>query len=596
MALGLAVYFERKTLLWNSLAVLAASSLVFAKGWIAVPEPVNGLETPIRIVGALVVSIAVLLSTRIWTGVKYQDACSTAGERGPVPVVPSSIPFIGHALYLLWDADSFLRTVRDNVTQNVFGLNFLGTKHVILGSPSVIESIGAKDSEGLDNQTFVSVLRRNILGLSNEVTQGGKAAAVISSDFYDKVFSESNMDSLAKRVVGLLRENVPDLVTFNESFVDQQAWERASLTTVVEVPGAQKDLSESNFGMLIRNFVGHTINTAFAGIAFMDDFPTFNETLQSFESKVNLLATGLPRWVPIPGLPAGYIARRGLLANLNQLQKSYERELGGEDIISTEADVGDFSAAFTTSRRLFNELDVPSTVYAEAHLYAFWALNAAARDLVFWMMMHILAEPGLADRIREEVRLHARVTQPINGFGMMEPPRLDIDLEGLQSKCPLLLSCYMETVRLYNNSWAVQKAGQDVVISDNSSYGVAAKYLVKKGEHVHVSNSLLNTDSQYRSAEKFIADRFVIYSEKQEATRADWGTVRHDNGMWQMAGASKFAQSLCLSTVATVLGVWKMNPVDSGGWKIPRRGEGPLTARPKGDARVRIRRRELERK
>lgn len=77
-----------------------------------VPEPVNSLETPIRVIAALVVGVTILLSTRIWTGLKYQDACSQTGEKKAVPVVPSSIPFIGHALQLLWDVDSFLRRVR----------------------------------------------------------------------------------------------------------------------------------------------------------------------------------------------------------------------------------------------------------------------------------------------------------------------------------------------------------------------------------------------------------------------------------------------------------------------------------------------------
>lgn len=125
----------------------------------------------------------------------------------------------------------------------MFAVNFLGTKHVILGSPALVESIGAKETEGLDNQTFVSALRRNILGLSNELPKGGNAATILANDFYDNVFAEANVKSLAKKAVILLKEHVPDLITFNESYVDQQMWERASLTTVAD---AQKDLSESN--------------------------------------------------------------------------------------------------------------------------------------------------------------------------------------------------------------------------------------------------------------------------------------------------------------------------------------------------------------
>ncbi|KAL0262262.1 hypothetical protein SLS55_003701 [Diplodia seriata] len=578
MALGLAVYLERKTLLWNSAWALSALALAIAKGWISVPEPVNSLETPIRVVGALVVTTVILLLTRIWTGVKYQDACSKAGERSPVAVLPSSVPFLGHALQLTWDVDSFLKKARDDVTQNIFGLGLLGTKHAVLGSPVLVESIEAKEYEGLDDRTFVSALRKNIFGVPTE----------IPAELYEKVFTESHMESLSKKAVGLLKEIVPDLITFNESYVDQQAWERASLTTVVETPDSGRDLSDSNLDMLLQEFSGHVINSAFAGIAFMDDYPTFNETLQNFDSKAYILGTGHPRWVPVPGLPAGYIARRALLANMSSLQKSYDRELGGEDIISKEENVGDFSAAFTASRRLLAEQNVPSEVYPNAHLYIFWALNAATRDLVFWMMIHILAEPGLAERVREEVRPVARATRPKNGFGLMEPPRIDVDLDGLRTKCPLLLSCYMETVRLYNTAWSIGKAKQDVVLSDKSAAGVAAEFVVKKGEHVDVSNGLLNTDSQYRNAEKFVADRFVVHDEKGAAVRADWGRVRHDNGMWRMAGLGVFAQSLCLATVSTVLGAWTMEPVDKAGWKIPRRANGPLTAQPKGNVRVRI--------
>lgn len=95
------------------------------------------------------------------------------------------------------------------------------------------------EHEKVDDETFVSTIRKNIFGFSSE------HPAVNSSEFYDKIFSESNMESLSKKAVILLKENIPDFITFNESFVDQQAWERASLTTLVENPDSEKDLSES---------------------------------------------------------------------------------------------------------------------------------------------------------------------------------------------------------------------------------------------------------------------------------------------------------------------------------------------------------------
>lgn len=93
-----------------------------------------------------------------------------------------------------------------------------------------------------------------MMGLSDQVSRDGKASAVLSSDFYDKVFTESHMNSLADRAVRRLKENVPDLVTFNESFVDLQPWERVSLTTVVDDTDAQHDLAESYLGCVMFLF------------------------------------------------------------------------------------------------------------------------------------------------------------------------------------------------------------------------------------------------------------------------------------------------------------------------------------------------------
>lgn len=88
MALGLAVYLERKTLLWTSAWALAASALVIAKGWIsgewniALPlSPVyaRGVlhQTPSRALLRLPVSFLLLSGLPVWTIVVMALCCES---------------------------------------------------------------------------------------------------------------------------------------------------------------------------------------------------------------------------------------------------------------------------------------------------------------------------------------------------------------------------------------------------------------------------------------------------------------------------------------------------------------------------------------
>lgn len=425
-------------------------------------------------------------------------------------------------------------------------------------------------------------MRKNVFGFSEDP---------LSGEFYDLIFTQEHAKSLAKKAAVLVVENIPDLMTFNESMVDQLPWERVSMTTTVEVSGKSM-YSEADLLPLMREFVGQIMNAAFAGVSFLDDHPTFHECMLALEKNFYIMASGLPRWAPWPGLPAGHIARRTLLRQMVALRESWDREMLGEDVITTATDIGDFSAAYTASQQIMDGSGVSPTARACTDLSIIWALNASARDLVFWMLLHVVAEPGLVDRIRDETRKHCRVQQPTNDFNLPEPPRLDIDVDGLAENCPLLNSCFMETVRMYNTAWSVKKATQNFSMVDESA-GMASTYHVEKGEYVDVSNKLLNTDiGAYYEPKKWKPSRFVNSSGK-----ADWGHVKHNNGMWRMDGTGEFARRLAAATVASVLAVWNFEPASKTGlWIVPGSREAPLTARPAGDVRVKITRRDLEQK
>ncbi|KAK8170001.1 cytochrome P450 [Phyllosticta citrichinensis] len=580
MEVLVSVYFQRKALFWSSVYVGGGLAIAAAKGWVGVPEPLRTYEKPLLTAGFAVFAVLVGLLTSLLTGRRYQSAAGSAN--GPAPTISYSLPYFGHLMPLLFGRTGWLVNIRDANNQNIFALKLAGVKHILAGSVFSADKLEEQGAELADDQELASIMRKNAFGFDNEP---------LSSEFYDLIFTQEHAKSLANKAVVLIRENVPDLMTFNESQVDQLPWERVSMTTTFEVDGGTMH-SEANMLPLTREFVGQIMNAAYAGVSFLDDHPTFHESMLALEKNFCIMTTGLPRWAPWPGVPAGHIGRRNLIRQMAALRESWEREMLGEDVITTATDIGDFSAAYTAAQQIMDGSGVSPTARACTDLSIIWALNASARDLVFWMLLHVVAEPGLADRIRDETRPYCRASRPSNDFNLPEPPRLDIDMDGLSDKCALLNSCFMETVRMYNTAWSVKQAKQNFSMTDESA-GMASTYHVKKGDHVDVSNKLLNTDiGAYYEPKKWKPSRFVNSSGK-----ADWGHVKHNNGMWRMNGTGEFARRLTAATVASVLAVWNFEPASKMGlWVVPGSKEAPLTARPAGDVRVKITRRDLEQK
>jgi cytochrome P450 len=118
-----------------------------------------------------------------------------------------------------------------------------------------------------------------------------------------------------------------------------------------------------------------------------------------------------------------------------------------------------------------------------------WQLNNT-HGLAFWMLLHILSGPGIADAVREEMKPYVQATQPEKFMGFAQPVTLKLDTEGLMTKCPTMMSCYLETVRLYGREWWCGKLATDYLVNEEN--GLAWK--LKAGEWVDVPFWLGNKD------------------------------------------------------------------------------------------------------
>lgn len=241
-------------------------------------------------------------------------------------------------------------------------------------------------------------------------------------------------------------------------------------------------------------------------------------------------------------------------------------------------------------------------VRAAADFTIFWALMANSNFAAFWLTIRILASPGLVADVLKETAPFVKVDQSHNSsFGIQEAPRLKIDHKGLATSCPLLKSCYIESLRLDSAAWSVKKIAQDFTLTEKQEDFVGAHvgaepqtYLFKAGTYIEVPSGLHMTDPKYFSEpDKFIPDRHIKKGENGDKI-VDWGSVRPYGGGKSMCKGRLFAEREIITLAVALFTLWEFEPVDKDGWKVPGHIRSVGVFKADRDVRVRISRRKVE--
>lgn len=160
-------------------------------------------------------------------------------------------------------------------------------------------------------------------------------------------------------------------------------------------------------------------------------------------------------------------------------------------------------------------------------------MTVNANLLVFWLILHILATPGLAARIREEVAPYVQVSEPVTIGSISSAPELKIAHEMLSSNCALLKSAYLEALRLSSQPWSIRKvtAAENVVISAEKKEGNSIpSYAVRPGEYVTLPHDLHQVDARYyEDPLVFRPERFIKEDEKGVVS-VDMGSMKPFGG------------------------------------------------------------------
>lgn len=141
----------------------------------------------------------------------------------------------------------------------------------------------------------------------------------------------------------------------------------------------------------------------------------------------------------------------------------------------------DVSALVKSTGQYYRSHGLNSEQMARNSLPLIWVSTVNTIPTMYWFFTNVLLRPQLIERVRREFEADTsetpvlKVTRDASG----KSTGAVIDISQIEAKCPLLVSCYRETIRLANQLFGLRMVDKDVTITDPNG----AQYLLKAGHY-----------------------------------------------------------------------------------------------------------------
>lgn len=248
----------------------------------------------------------------------------------------------------------------------------------------------------------------------------------------------------------------------------------------------------------------------------------------------------------------GHQARKKIQAALNEYYGS-------------DGDLHEDAAGITKHRAaVLRKFGVASSYIGVFELALLHVSTSNTIPTLFWFVAYVITRPDVVARVRKEAE--AMVDRKPG------EDEVTVNVDVLAEKCPLLVSCYREAIRLGNKGLGNRRVMTDTTISD----GKGSTYLLKKGtdvmmpaEPLHKSESVWG--SPEASADEFWAERF--YEAEQDKAALNTPEAKAKRASYMPFGGGRhlcpgrnFAFAENLGFMVSFLLGFDISPVD-GDWK-----------------------------
>ncbi|KAK5167341.1 uncharacterized protein LTR77_007040 [Saxophila tyrrhenica] len=558
------------------------------------PDIIPSPYKPTYLTWTILTIIVVALTTRLLTSAKTSATTHTKNGHPveTIPRIPYYLPYLSHLPSMAWDS-TFTRRLRDQHQDGAFALDLLGMKHNIIFSPSLITALLNQPPEHVSAQPVRTKLLTNVFGMpSSSYERKVWEAAMPDLQACDRdLDQEPTLGETVDRTIRNLKSSISSLVSGAESLVDQSTWER-NAGVEMKRDALGEEVVETTLRPLIRDFVARITTTTLMGETFVEKFEALWEDFWTVDRSYWLLALGWPRWVPLPGLTRAHIARKRVLEMLEAFHEAMEKQAKGEDAGAEWLELEDVSTLLKERTNVYRKHGLSMRARAALDLSLVWAANTNANALVFSMLHHIYASPEVLSRIRQEIAPFAQVVQPKQEFPIPEPSRLEsVDAGGLCEGCPLLKSCYTESLRLDTAPWSTRFVEQDCVLQSKEGQTC---WLLRKGEYVHAAHDLHGIDSEYfHDPLVWKADRHIRPDGDEKRAAVDLGPIPSFRSGELVSPGRDLVVKEVMCFVAAIIALWDIEPANGGKWRMPQPRTAAGVYGTSNSTRVWVKRRQL---
>ncbi len=240
----------------------------------------------------------------------------------------------------------------------------------IVSAPPMIETLFKKTSSVVDDESFRWYSLTNAFGADWREKQ-----AYLDAHRKSNVSLSDSLRRDLETTIKAVEEHVPNFVSFSESVVDQNPWERTSCVPTslkAGVGSAGSPSVEVSLFSLVQNFVGHLTTTSLTGSEFLEHYPSVLNDLWDFDNGFKYLILGFPRWFPISSLTKAHLARQTLKNGINAFHKALDRTVAGDESGFPSTDMCDVSAVMKERSAVWRAHGLPPGVKGACDLEFLW--------------------------------------------------------------------------------------------------------------------------------------------------------------------------------------------------------------------------------
>lgn len=359
----------------------------------------------------------------------------------------------------------------------------LNSKMYVVWSPKLIHAVMRHKHMSMDN--LIETFSQRIFGTSAETIERFKAGGgvhTIMSTAQKAALKGPHLADMNLKASGYYADALNDICKCKRTRKDDE----------LHVPNV--------YLWLRRHGTMATAEALYGRTNPLRQDPSLIDTLWEFEENLHYL---------IPGFMPKLFARTAY-RNRTKLQAAFAKYYGAR--MDHEKEVSGMIKVSAAEKR---KLGLCTDELARLESGLLFAATTNTIPTLYWLFLNIWTRPDIIDAVRREVSGIVDVVSD-SGGGLRKAM---VDITRLETGCPLLTSCYRETIRLGSQVVGSRVVQEDTLVTDDDG----TSYLLKRGIGVMwTARTLHRSPEVWENSDEFVPDRFMADatgSEKEEKER-----------------------------------------------------------------------------